>query len=90
MLTPFVVFLLGVGCVPIAPHQSVTYHYSLKAQVDPNQESVRLITQEESTRLTSKEGTDIVELTNSQFKMLVYFEDPYLKNGKIIDNDEET
>ena len=75
LLTLFVAFSL-VGCL-IVPKSGRTYHTVFEPQCCPNQGSARLISKEESWQITGKRGIDVVELTNSQFKMQVYYDDPF-------------
>jgi hypothetical protein len=85
----FVVFLL-VGCYgPIAiPYTTPDTEYIFyQAQVDPNQESTRVIQKEGFETYGSR--IDIVELTNSRFKMLVYYDDPFLEMRLIVPAGEE-
>jgi hypothetical protein len=71
MLALFVVFLL-VGCL-VVNKSAPTYHTAYDPQCCPNQGSARVITKEESAHITTKKEIDIVELTNNQFKIQVYF-----------------
>lgn len=89
MLALFVVFLL-VGCYgPIfIPYTTPEAEYTFfQAQVDPNQESARVIQKEGFETYGSR--IDIVELTNSQFKMLVYYDHPFLEMSLIVPAGEE-
>ena len=89
MLALFVVFLL-VGCYGgiVVPYTTPETEYTFyQAQVDPNQESVRVIQKEGFETYGSR--IDIVELTNSQFKILVYYDDPFLEMRLIVPAGEE-
>jgi hypothetical protein len=73
MLTLFVVFPL-VGCL-IIPTSARTYHTVYEPQCCPNQGPARLITKEEAAHITeTTRGIDVVELTNKQFKIQVYYD----------------
>jgi hypothetical protein len=54
-----------------------TYHTVYDPQCCPNQGSARLITKEESAHITGEKGVDVVELTNNQFKIQVYYENSF-------------
>jgi len=85
----FVVFLL-VGCYgPIAiPYTTPDTEYTFyQAQVDPNQGSARVIQKEGFETYGSR--IDIVELTSSRLKMLVYYDDPFLEMSLIVPAGEE-
>jgi hypothetical protein len=96
MLTPFVVILL-VGCIPI-PAEPLTKEYVFEARNLQNKESAHLITKEESAHLITREESahligqedkDIVVLTNSRFRMLVFYDDLWLEMRLIVPAGEE-
>jgi hypothetical protein len=78
MLISFVVFLLA-GCIPIRT-DPVTKQYVFEARNYQNKESVHLI---------RRKAIDIVELTNSRFKMLVFYEGVWLEMMLIVPAGEE-
>ena len=78
MLISFVVFLLA-GCIPIRT-DPVTKQYVFEARNYQNKESVHLI---------RKKAIDTVVLTNSRFKMLVFYEGVWLEMMLIVPAGEE-
>jgi len=78
VLTSTVVLLLA-GCFPLPP-QSISYRTVYDPQCCPTQGPARLITREESVHITGKKGIGVVELTNNQFKIQVYFQG-YFRNA---------
>ena len=87
MLTLFVVFLL-VGCI-VLPKSPRTYSTIYDPQCCPTQGSARIITKEESIQITRKTRTDIIEVTNNQFKIQVYFESSSIVMRLIVPAGEE-
>ena len=96
-MLPILMVLLLVGCIPIPANKSITYSFVYQAQVDPNQESARLLTNEEALLpiksdaflLPKDKKTHIVEVTNHGFIMFVYCEDKYLGMSLIVLAGEE-
>lgn len=87
MLTLFVVFLL-VGCI-VVNKSAPTYHTVYDPQCCPNQGPARVITKEESAHITTNKEIDIVELTNNEFEIQVYFENSDIKMRLIVPAGEE-
>ena len=73
--------LLLTGCL-LTWETKVNYSYVCEAEINPNQGSARLLSEGEillvsmgNSVLTDVAERDIVELTDNQFKMLVFCKD---------------